>query len=225
MFVAGDNGQRTFNVSVQLKTAGTQSVTVTDTGTGQTGSQTGITVNPGAAAQLLWVTQPASPVVAEDTWDAFSIEVTDIYNNRVTSDNTTNITVAPDIGAFGGTTTQTVVAGVATFNDITYPNAATVTVTGTSGGLTATPPSNPVTVEAKPQPDEPIWDTSHQQDIVIPQFDKIWQHAVSRLRASEVPLLLNPREIINLTGTKYEIRQGEYVFIGDEEVEHMFYLI
>jgi len=219
-FIGGDNGQHTFTGGVQLKTAGTQSVTVT--GDGRTGSQTGITVNPGAAAKLLWVTQPSSPVVSGIVWEDFSIQVTDAYNNRIASDNTTDITVSPDTGAFGGTTTQTVVAGVATFDDITYPNAGTITVTGNSGALIPTT-GVVVTVDAAPQTQGIIWDTSHQQDIVIPDFDRIYQHLLSNLGAQ--PLLLNPREIINLTGTRYEKRRGQYAFRGEEEIGHIFYLL
>ena len=50
-FVSGDNGTHTF--SATLKTAGTQSITATDTITVSiTGSQAGITVNPAAASQI-----------------------------------------------------------------------------------------------------------------------------------------------------------------------------
>jgi len=48
-----DAGVHTFTNGVTLKTSGAQSVTATDTVTASvTGSQTGITVNPGAAATL-----------------------------------------------------------------------------------------------------------------------------------------------------------------------------
>ena len=50
-FTGGDAGTHIF--SVTLKTAGTQSITATDTVTGSiTGSQSGITVNPAGAATL-----------------------------------------------------------------------------------------------------------------------------------------------------------------------------
>src|SRR5207245_206227 len=51
-FVAADAGQHTF--SATLKTAGSQSLTATDTATNTiTGSQAGITVNPAAANSLV----------------------------------------------------------------------------------------------------------------------------------------------------------------------------
>ena len=50
-FVSGDNGTHAF--SATLKTAGTQSITATDTITGSiTGTQSGITINPAAASQI-----------------------------------------------------------------------------------------------------------------------------------------------------------------------------
>ena len=61
-FVAGDNGTHTF--SVTLKTAGSQSITATDTATGTiTGTQSGISVNVGPATTLT-VSGFPSPVTA-----------------------------------------------------------------------------------------------------------------------------------------------------------------
>src|SRR5207249_5198722 len=61
-FIATDAGQHSF--SATLKTAGTQSISATDTVTGTiTGSQTGIKVNPAAAKKLV-VTGYASPTTA-----------------------------------------------------------------------------------------------------------------------------------------------------------------
>jgi hypothetical protein len=50
-FVSGDSGTHTFNAT--LETAGSQSITATDTVTNTiTGSQSGITVNAAAATQI-----------------------------------------------------------------------------------------------------------------------------------------------------------------------------
>src|SRR5205807_3125124 len=57
-FTAADNGGP-HTLSVTLKTAGTRSITATDTITSITGSQTGIIVNP-AAATTLTVTAPTT---------------------------------------------------------------------------------------------------------------------------------------------------------------------
>ena len=61
-FTGADNGVH--NLSVTLKTAGTQSITATDTVTGTiTGTQSGITVNPAGAATLI-VSGFTSPTTA-----------------------------------------------------------------------------------------------------------------------------------------------------------------
>ncbi len=79
-FTAAGAGKH--DLSVTLKTAGTQSITATDTVTsGLTSSQTGITVNP-AAARVLVITGPSTATAGV----AFSITVTayDAYGNIAT---------------------------------------------------------------------------------------------------------------------------------------------
>src|SRR4029077_2910594 len=74
------NGTGSF--SVTLKTAGTQSITVTDTSNSSiAGSESGITVTPGAATHFL-ISGPSS--IAANT--SFSITVTpvDAYGNVAT---------------------------------------------------------------------------------------------------------------------------------------------
>ncbi len=82
-FVAGDNGVHTFTNGATLKTAGTQSITATDTVTGTiTGTQSAITVNPAGAATLT-VTGFTSPTTAGA---AHSVTVTafDAFGNTAT---------------------------------------------------------------------------------------------------------------------------------------------
>jgi hypothetical protein len=79
-FTAADQGVHTF--SATLKTAGAQSLTVTDTTTASlTGSATGITVAPAAANHLAVSGPPGSPAGS-----AFSVILTalDPYNNTAT---------------------------------------------------------------------------------------------------------------------------------------------
>ena len=80
-FKAGNHGTRTFKAT--LKTAGTQSITATDTAAGTiTGSQAGITVNPAAASKLI-ISAPAS--VASGTPFSITVTAIDPYNNVATS--------------------------------------------------------------------------------------------------------------------------------------------
>ena len=79
-FTAADHGTHTF--SATLKTAGTQSITVTDTTTASlTGADGGIMVNPAAASKFI-ITAPASV----NTGASFSLTLTveDAFGNVVT---------------------------------------------------------------------------------------------------------------------------------------------
>jgi hypothetical protein len=79
-FTAADAGVHTF--SATLKTAGTQSLTVTDTTTASiTGSDGGITVKPGAASQFI-LNAPAS--VTAGVRFSLTLTVEDAYGNVVT---------------------------------------------------------------------------------------------------------------------------------------------
>lgn len=77
-FTAGDAGVRTF--SVTLKTAGSRSVTATDTTNGSvTGTQSGITVNAGQATTFKIVILPTSPTV--NTPADITVNAVDAYDN------------------------------------------------------------------------------------------------------------------------------------------------
>jgi hypothetical protein len=77
-FKSNDNGVHVF--SVTLKTAGTQSVTATDTVTGGiTGSQTGIAVTPAAASGLLIQGLPTTATAGVAV--SFTVRAVDAYNN------------------------------------------------------------------------------------------------------------------------------------------------
>jgi hypothetical protein len=79
-FTGGDQGTHTFSAS--LGTAGTQSLSVTDTANaGLTASQTGITVVAGAASRF---TVSGYPATTAGTSHSFTVTVTDAYGNLVT---------------------------------------------------------------------------------------------------------------------------------------------
>jgi hypothetical protein len=105
-------------------------------------------VSAAAKNKLLWVAQPAASVTEGAVWNAFTIEIADTYVNRTA--DTDDITVAPSSATFNGTTTRAATAGLASFNDIVYNAAASITVTGSAAGLTATPASSNITVNPKP---------------------------------------------------------------------------
>ncbi len=79
-FTAADAGVHTF--SATLKTAGTQSITATDT-SGLTGTDAGITVNPAAASRLALTGFPSSIIAG--TPGTFTVTAYDAYGNVATS--------------------------------------------------------------------------------------------------------------------------------------------
>ncbi len=79
-FTAADAGVHTF--SATLKTAGTQSLTATDTMTGVTGGEAGITVIPAAASKMI-VTGFPSPTTA-GVAHTFTVTLEDTYGNIAT---------------------------------------------------------------------------------------------------------------------------------------------
>ncbi|MFC1974536.1 PKD domain-containing protein, partial [Chloroflexota bacterium] len=136
-FQPGDNGQKQFT-NVILKTAGASlmKVTATDTVTTSiTGTSDNITVNPAAANKLVYNPAPTSPVTAGATLTEFKVEIQDQYGNLRTA-NTNAVTVAPSTGTFAsGAASKAAVGGVATFDDLTYTSAVTVTITASATGL------------------------------------------------------------------------------------------
>src|SRR5262249_56575990 len=84
-FPAGDQGSHTFGAV--LRTAGTRSLTATDTVTAITGSQQGIVVNPGAVYALRIIGLPS--VVNAKEVVSFTIQAVDAYGNVVPDYNGT----------------------------------------------------------------------------------------------------------------------------------------
>jgi hypothetical protein len=111
-FTAADGGVHTF--SAILSTAGTQSITATDTA-GTNGTDAGITVNPAAASKFI-IGAPASSTAGS----GFSVTVTarDPYNNTATSyASTVHFTSTDGLATLPGNYTFTAAdAGVHTFS-------------------------------------------------------------------------------------------------------------
>ncbi len=151
-FTGGDAGTHVF--SVTLKTAGTQSITATDTVTGSiTGTQSGITVNAAAPNKLGFVQQPTTTQAGSAISPALTVQVQDQYGNAVAdSGATVAMTVSTGPGSFTGTSTTSAVtngSGLATFNNLvlntagnTYSvQAASSLLIGTSSVFTVNPAS------------------------------------------------------------------------------------
>jgi hypothetical protein len=120
MFTAGDNGSHTF--SVTLKTAGAQTVTVTDLSNSSINGTGSETVSPSTPTKLAFGQQPVNSSVNGVISPAVTVDVLDTYGNLETNDNTDAVTIKlgsnPAGGALSGSTTVTVQGGVATFNNL-----------------------------------------------------------------------------------------------------------
>ncbi len=135
-FTTADHGVHTFTAT--LKTAGTQSIRVTDTTTvSVTGSDTGITVTPAAASQLRFGHQPTTTTAGLAISPAVTVDVNDQYGNLVSSDNST-VTLTLSSGTFASgsaTASATASGGVATFGALMIDTAGSYTLKASDGGL------------------------------------------------------------------------------------------
>jgi hypothetical protein len=133
-FTAADNGVHTFNIT--LKTAGTQTLTVTDPYSGITGTLPGLTVTPAAASQFV-VVAPASVLALTP----FRITVTafDPYGNQVTNYTGTIHFTSSDVLAWlpADYTFTAADAGQHTFSAVVLwqMGAQNITVTDTQAGI------------------------------------------------------------------------------------------
>jgi hypothetical protein len=144
-FVSGDHGVHSFTVT--LKTAGSRTVTVTDTASSSTTGSGTVNVSPAAASKLAFSQQPTNVGTGAVITPAVTVWVLDAYGNLVNSDNTDQVTLAigsnPGGGTLGGTTTVTVGGGIATFSNLTISQAGNgYTLTASSTGLTGSTSSS-----------------------------------------------------------------------------------
>ena len=142
----GDKGVHLF--SVTLQTAGSQTVTVTDTSVSSiTGVSPAITVKHGAAAKLAFTSQPSGATAGSAFTTQPKVTIQDAAGNTATSaTHTVLLTKAsgPVDGSLSGCTSATS-SGVVSFSGCTLGKAGTYTLTASSAGLTgATSSSFPV---------------------------------------------------------------------------------
>jgi len=141
---AGNKGTHTF--SVTLKTAGSETVTVTDKVNSSLTGTTSVTVNPAAASKLVFGQQPTNTAAGTLFSPAVTVLVEDAFGNVVTTDNSDKVTLAfgsnPGGAALGGSTTVTVSGGVATFSNLT------ISKVGNGYTLKATAPSRTAVTSA-----------------------------------------------------------------------------
>jgi hypothetical protein len=135
-FTTADKGVHAFTVT--LKTAGSETINAADS-LGLTGSAS-VSITPAAASALTFVQQPTGTTPGAVISPAVTVAVVDTFGNVETSDNTDVVSVAlgsnPGSATLGGTTSVTVVRGVATFSTLTVSAVGTgYTLVASSGAL------------------------------------------------------------------------------------------
>jgi hypothetical protein len=133
-FTAADAGLHTFTAT--LKTAGTQSVTATDTVSGINGSRTGIAVNPGNAASVSMSGFPAT--VTAGSYFTLTLTARDAYGNVATFYNGSVTFTSSDAKAIlpGTYTFNYTDQGVHTFTIwLKTAGSQTITAQDTAGGF------------------------------------------------------------------------------------------
>jgi subtilisin-like proprotein convertase family protein len=138
------NGTGTFTVT--LKTAGSESVTATDTVWGTVTGSAPVSVRPAAADHLVFGQQPTATATGATISPAVTVRVLDAYNNVLTGDYTDMVTLTlganPGGATLQGTTTAPVNGGIATFSNLA------LTLPGNGYTLVASSGSLPVATSA-----------------------------------------------------------------------------
>jgi type II secretory pathway pseudopilin PulG len=146
--------------------AGTPTIFAYDAGTPQKFGSTTLTIAAGAASQLVYSNAPPTTTTAGTK---FSVGVTeeDQFNNVVSTDNGTTVSLAASNGSTSGgfnctSTSATVSGGVATFSNCNYTSASPTAyvLTASAGGLT--PATASTTVSAGPAAKVAVWSGNSQ---------------------------------------------------------------
>lgn len=139
-FTAMDAGVHTFS-GVLLRTVGTRTITATfDSGPGPT--NTTAIVQAAVPSALAFVQQPLDGTVRSSLMPPVSVAINDAFGNRTTSTAAVGLAIAinPGNAALTGTTSQSAISGLASFNSLSFTNEGVgVTLQATAMGL---PPVN-----------------------------------------------------------------------------------
>ncbi len=145
------NGVATFS-GLSYNKAEIMNITFTINTTGVTSAtSSNVSISPTTASQLVILQQPSSTATAGQLLPAQPIVAAeDPYGNIETGDNTTQVkaVIGGGVGPLQGTTTVTVVGGVATFTNLADITAETITLKLSSGQLNSATTSSIVITPA-----------------------------------------------------------------------------
>ena len=125
-FTAADAGQKTFT-GVELRTAGSQSITATDTAVAAMTDTASTTVTAASPSRLVFSTQPVNGNVRAALAEV-SLAIQDAYGNTNTTATplvTVSLTGGSAAATLSGTLSATASGGVATFSDLSIDQEGT----------------------------------------------------------------------------------------------------
>lgn len=97
-----------------------------------------VLVNPAAASKLIFLQQPTNAVSGASIAPAVTVQLQDTFSNNVTQSGISVLmSLSSGTGTLGGTATQSTVAGVATFSNLSVNLVGTKALTASSTGLTS----------------------------------------------------------------------------------------
>jgi hypothetical protein len=131
------NGTASF--SLTARTSGGQTVTASDLSDGtKTPASDSVTVNPGAATQLVFATQPSASATAGAPFAQQPVILIEDAFSNIRSNDALSITATLNsgVGVLIGTTNITAVNGAATFTNLACAGAGTNTILFSIGALT-----------------------------------------------------------------------------------------
>jgi len=121
--------------------AGAPTITASASAAGLTNPTQPETVNPAAAASLVFATQPAGALINVALTPAVVVNLLDKFDNLATSSpasvTVTSSSSSQGAGVVSGTTTVAASNGVATFTNLQFTIAGAYTLTAASGALTS----------------------------------------------------------------------------------------
>ena len=131
---AAVNGVATFS-GLSFTVAGNYTLSATD-GSLTAATSSSFTVTAAAAAKMVFIQQPTSTPADAVISPAITVAMEDAYGNLIIRDTSTvTLSIASGPGAISGTTTATVVGGIATFSNVVLPIAGTYTLAAADGSL------------------------------------------------------------------------------------------
>jgi plastocyanin len=140
-FTSTDAGTHTFSSGVTLKTAGSQSVTATDTTTSSVTGGAMVTVNPAAASTFVVTASPATVTAGGST--SITVTAKDAFGNTATgysgtvhfTSSDSQAVLPADATLTNGTGMFTVTLKTAGSESVTATDTADSTVTGSQSGI------------------------------------------------------------------------------------------